>query len=167
MSSLHKSVDKGFCQFLNMPDSYRPFCRNPDINDTRERSKIDKSFIKIVQPIIEEKVNIKFNCTLADSLFPSSITTAEQEINKTVTSSKRKIKEVILDDGKDVTNFFRLENLSISTFGTEWLDFMNQNMSVIHQKRFMDFIINFSVLPLLAGWLLEFRLNPICQKEKN
>ncbi|CAC5365492.1 unnamed protein product [Mytilus coruscus] len=110
MSSLHKSLDKDSRQILETCQTATDHFINtvsPTSMTQQKGVKIAKSFINIVQPIIEEKVNIKFNCKLADSLSPSAITAAEhqQEIKKAVTVSKKKFEEVMKDDGNDVTNF--------------------------------------------------------------
>ncbi|CAG2243548.1 unnamed protein product [Mytilus edulis] len=110
MSSLHKSLDKDSRQILETCQTATDHfihTVSPTSMTQEKGVKIVKSFINIVQPIIEEKVNIKFNCKLADSLSPTAITAAEhrQEIKKAVTVSKKKFEEVMKDDGNDVTNF--------------------------------------------------------------
>ncbi|CAG2213104.1 unnamed protein product [Mytilus edulis] len=110
MSSLHKSLEKDSRQILETCQTATDHfihTVSPTSMTQEKGVKIVKSFINIVQPIIEEKVNIKFNCKLADSLSPTAITAAEhrQEIKKAVTVSKKKFEEVMKDDGNDVTNF--------------------------------------------------------------
>ncbi|CAG2220767.1 unnamed protein product [Mytilus edulis] len=110
-STLHKSIAPNF---ENAHQLYEQGTENilkitsPNSNTTTKGMKVIKSIVNIIQPIVEQRLDMKFPRPISDSIMLSPPVTPKELQStkiKVMQESRKKINESFTDGGNDVNNF--------------------------------------------------------------